>query len=514
MTKINKQYTIGIRLENKSFESRVPLIPYDVRDLIQHEFKDKLKIVVQKSRTTKEKITKKGNVTTLLPRCFSDDEYQKLGVEIVENFNNCPVILGIKEIPITEFENDKTYVFFSHTYKGQAYNKEMFLTMIQKKCTLIDYELIVKNETEYKFNLQRISLKNQLAPASQFARTVFFGNHAGIVGAINTLWVLGLRLKQEGFDTPFLKLKQAKDYRNYSLSDENGANIDHETDIKDYEIAIKSLKEIADDIKKIGFPNNCPPIIIGVTGKSSKKPPVEGGMVLGHCAKGCKEVLDFLLPQIIEPTALTDENFIYSRNKVYVVFFDRTKTIDFKIYLPKLTVLLNNILWQKGENKLVTIDFLRKIYSKDYDNNRLRVIGDISCDPGGSVECCVDVSSEEPYYIYEVFKDKSEPKDWENDNLRDNAFKTSCNSNSVIGDGPIIMSVTNLPCEFPKEASRKFSRMLKEYIFDIARIDGTLENFEDLKVCRPIKRAIILFKGKITPDYDYLHQKYDIDEGK
>jgi hypothetical protein len=35
------------------------------------------------------------------------------------------VIVGVKEVPIKDLLPDKTYLFFSHTYKGQKYNMPM-----------------------------------------------------------------------------------------------------------------------------------------------------------------------------------------------------------------------------------------------------------------------------------------------------------------------------------------------------------------------------------------------------
>ena len=96
---------------------------------------------------------------------------------------DCPVIIGVKEMPISFFEENKTYVFFSHVIKGQSYNMPMLKNMMKKKCNLIDYEKV----------------EDELG-----RRLIFFGRFAGLAGMINSLWSLGIRLKHQGFETPFL----------------------------------------------------------------------------------------------------------------------------------------------------------------------------------------------------------------------------------------------------------------------------------------------------------------------
>ena len=54
---------------------------------------------------------------TSATRCFTDREYQSAGVELRENLDNCDILLGIKEVPINDLIEGKTYLFFSHTKK-------------------------------------------------------------------------------------------------------------------------------------------------------------------------------------------------------------------------------------------------------------------------------------------------------------------------------------------------------------------------------------------------------------
>lgn len=104
---------------------------------------------------------------------------------ISDDLTPSDVILGVKEVPVGKILPAKTYFCFSHTHKGQSYNMPMLKQFIDKKCTLIDYELLT--ETEGK-------------------RLVAFGTFAGYAGMINCLHGVGLQLLNKGYRTPFLVL--------------------------------------------------------------------------------------------------------------------------------------------------------------------------------------------------------------------------------------------------------------------------------------------------------------------
>jgi alanine dehydrogenase len=98
-------------------------------------------------------------------RAFSDSEYAKAGIEVVDSVDDCDVLLGVKEVPIQQLIPGKTYFFFSHTYKRQPYNAKLLKACVERNIRLIDYELLTKNG----------------------ARVVAFGRFAGLVGAYNGL---------------------------------------------------------------------------------------------------------------------------------------------------------------------------------------------------------------------------------------------------------------------------------------------------------------------------------------
>jgi len=165
--------TIGIRREDKNiWERRVPLTPLDIKELIDAKG---VTAVVQPSEN----------------RAFSDQSYRDAGCELNEDINKAGLILAVKEIPESLLQKDKTYVYFSHTIKGQPYNMSMLRKLMEYRCNLIDYERIVDE-------------KNR--------RLIFFGRYAGLAGMIETLHAFGQKLKAKGEDTPLSEIRQAYEY--------------------------------------------------------------------------------------------------------------------------------------------------------------------------------------------------------------------------------------------------------------------------------------------------------------
>ena len=105
-------------------------------------------------------------------RCFSDDMYVSEGIKVVDELNDCDVLLGIKEVPISSLIPNKTYLFFSHTIKKQKYNRDLLLKMIELNISMVDYE----------------ALKDRKGK-----RLLGFGRYAGIVGAYNSFLSYGLK---------------------------------------------------------------------------------------------------------------------------------------------------------------------------------------------------------------------------------------------------------------------------------------------------------------------------------
>ena len=145
---------IGLIREGKlPADARVALTPAQCR-AIQQNFP--VQIVVQPSPH----------------RCFSDETFRTEGVEISENLTDCDILLGIKEVPIPQLLEGKTYFFFSHTIKKQAHNRALLQAILTKNIRLIDYEVLTDERG---------------------VRLIAFGKFAGMVGTHNGLLGYGLR---------------------------------------------------------------------------------------------------------------------------------------------------------------------------------------------------------------------------------------------------------------------------------------------------------------------------------
>ena len=116
---------IGLRKEEKPFETRVAIVPEHAAILNKEHG---IKFIVEPSDQ----------------RFFTPDDYAIADVEVTPlKGSSANVILGIKEIPIEYYEPGKVYIFFSHTIKCQDYNMKMLKHIIETGSTLIDYEKVV-----------------------------------------------------------------------------------------------------------------------------------------------------------------------------------------------------------------------------------------------------------------------------------------------------------------------------------------------------------------------------------
>jgi alpha-aminoadipic semialdehyde synthase len=429
-------HKIGIRYEDKyKMERRVPLVPEHVRQLID------MGIEVEVVRSEK--------------RIFKDEEYEAVGATLVDEITNSDIILGVKEMPIGYFKKDKTYIFFSHTIKGQPYNMPLLKDMMDSGINLIDYEKI---EDE------------------QGRRLIFFGRFAGLAGMINSLWSLGQRWQRMGIDTPFLKIQQTHHYNSL-------------------EEAKAVVKEVGDYIRENGLPEIVAPVVVGITG-------------YGNVSKGAQEILSLLPVEEIDPKDLAKRlKKDTSRKVIYKTVFkekdlsrplDASKEFDlqeyyhhperfesqFEQYVPYLTVLMNCMYWDDRYPRIITKDYLEKLYKKG--NPKLTVIGDVTCDPDGSIEALHEGTTiEDPVFVYNPFTRKP--------------------TMGFDGEGLLIMGVDILPSELPRESSQTFSDALIKFLPDIVKTDFDVA-FEKLELPAPIKRALILHQGALTPDFVYLQE--------
>ena len=373
---------------------------------------------------------------------------------MAESLDACGVVLAVKEIPAHLFREGTTYVFFTHTVKGQPYNMAMLRRLLELKCNVIDYERIVDDAGR---------------------RLIFFGRHAGLAGMIDTLWGLGRRLAHEGLTpNPLARVKRAHQY-------------------PDLDAAFDALRRIGQEIAREGLPEPLVPFVVGFAG-------------YGNVSAGAQEMLDVLPVETVAPQDLAGlaAGGGARGNTLYKVVFREehmAQPLDeglfevqdyyrhperyraaFDAYLPYLTVLMNCIYWDRPYPRLVTKTALKEQMAAG--GWRLKAIGDISCDIEGAVEATLKATQpDNPVYVYDPEHDRA--------------------LDGVRGPGPVIMAVDNLPCEFSREASQDFSRALKPFLPALAAADYGLP-LEELALPPEIKGALIVYQGRFTPDYHFM----------
>jgi saccharopine dehydrogenase (NAD+, L-lysine forming) len=426
---------IGIRREDKNkWERRAPITPAHVKELKE---KHDINTIVQPSDI----------------RVFKDEEYKKVGAEVNEDLSHSKVVFGIKEMPLSFFQKNKTYVFFSHTIKGQKYNMPMLKKMIELDCNLVDYEKITDKKGR---------------------RLVFFGRYAGIAGMIDTLWAFGKRLEYKGIKTPFSEIKKTIDYNSL-------------------EEAKNHIRYIGGKIKEEGIPETLSPIVVGFAG-------------YGHVSTGAQEILDILPVEEIGPGQLEKIQDHYDPEVIYKVIFKEKDMVEpvsperlfnleeyytkpnlyhsiFTQYISRLSILMNCIYWDERYPRLLTKDFLEENFT---GRMKLEIVGDISIDINGAIEFTEKATKpDDPVYVYNpITRDVTD------------GYK---------GKGVLVMSVDNLPCELPKESSVAFSNSLISFIPEIAKADYDVD-FQSLGLPEEIKKAVILHRGKLTLDYRYIKE--------
>jgi alpha-aminoadipic semialdehyde synthase len=428
---------IGIRREDiNRWEKRVPLIPSHARELSDRH---PVEFRVQPSTI----------------RVFTDADFRADGIAVEEGLSPCPIVFALKEIPLELIERNKVYIFFSHTAKGQSKNMPMLRRMMEFGCTLIDYEKMVDEKGR---------------------RVLYFGNYAGHAGMVDTLWALGRRLDAEGLANPFTVLEPTHRYQSLVEAKEAVGRL-----------ALKIVRE--------GLPRELGTVVFGFFG-------------YGHVSQGAQEVFDILPVETVRPADVPRlvESGAGAPGRLYKAVFheedmvrpiDPARPFDLQEYyenpqayrpvteevVPYLTALVNGIYWTPKFPKYVTKPFLKKLYGGG-SRPRLKVVGDISCDINGSIECTVQpTDSENPVYVYDPFEDKAHP--------------------GFGGCGPAVLAVYNLPAELPLESSTYFSGKLKEYVpaLAAARFD---KPFAECGLPDVLRRGVIVFRGELTPDYAYL----------
>ena len=430
--------TLLIRAEDKNrWERRAPVVPADLAEIL--------------SKTGAQALVEKSD-----KRFFSEDQYAAVGAVGCKGMADGGVILGVKEIPIEKILDNKTYLFFSHTIKGQSDNMPLLQRIIDSGSTLIDYEKITDDHGR---------------------RLIYFGPFAGDAGAIDILSLMGEHWADKGIDTPFAAVKRAHQYDSV-------------------EAARAHLTDIGNKIRKDGLPQALSPFTVGILG-------------YGNVSSGAQQIFNCLPTERIP----ADEIHAFlaqgrgNRHTVYVTVFKEQDLVEpvaagaafdlkeyfdhperyksrFERFLPGYTLLVNAVYWEKRYPKFVTWEGLKRL-AEATPAPKLNGIADITCDTFGSIECNVK-STDSDMPAYRV----------------DPAAGTT--SDGHLGEGIVLLAVDNLPCELPNDSSTFFSSQLKPFVPGLlsADYDSTLEA-SGLPL--EIQRAVIVYNGRLTRTYEYLN---------
>jgi len=306
---MNQPIRIGILSELKvPTDNRTPLSPEQCVQLLKDY--PQLELIVAPSSL----------------RCFDDQSYSNVGIPVHSDLSNCDILLGVKEVPSDKLIPNKTYLFFSHTKKKQAYNQVLMQSLIAKHIRMIDYECLTHEDEQ---------------------RVIGFGLFAGIVGAHNTLKTYG-----EKFN--LFHLPAAHQLGSYQALIETY----HQTKL--------------------------PPIKIALTGSGK----VAAGMleIMAHLDIDAVEPKDFLNNNYPYPvyTHLKGaslyahkENGTFNRNDFH--HHPQDYECLFAPYTKVADILMNGIYWDAQIDRLFEIS---DIAQPDWT---ISVIGDVTCDENGSV---------------------------------------------------------------------------------------------------------------------------------
>ncbi len=317
---------IGVIREGKTpLDERVPLIPSQTKFLSENF--SNVTVVIQESTF----------------RCFKDEDYRALGVPVKDNVSEADILLGVKEVPIRDLIKGKTYLFFSHTIKKQAYNRELLRAILKKKITLIDYECLTNVDKQ---------------------RIVAFGRYAGIVGAYNGILTFGKR---------------------YNLFNIRRA---HECfDLEDLKTEYKKVK--------------LPPIKIVITGGGR----VSKGAQEVMNGLGVEEITpeNFLKNNYQSAVYTRLHSHDYNVSKTGKPFTDEDFHAlphefdgDFLKYAHQADLLIAGAYWDPSAPVLFT---RKDVLDKDF---KIKVIADITCDIEGSIPSTLQPCTiENPVYDYD-----------------------------------------------------------------------------------------------------------------
>ncbi|MCB9335594.1 MAG: alanine dehydrogenase [Flavobacteriales bacterium] len=317
---------LGVLKEGKiPPDERVPLSPEQCVE-ISKKYPD-INLVVQSSNV----------------RRYKDEEYINLGIKVVDSVEDCDILIGVKEVPIKDLIENKTYFYFSHTIKKQPYNRNLLLEMLNKNITMIDWETLTNNKG---------------------VRLIGFGKYAGIVGCYNTFYAYGKR-------TGAYQIKRA-----YLCEDR---------------------AEMEAELPKVKLPNNYKIVMTG--GGRVATGIIEILEKLNIQKVSAKDILTNTYSEPVYTQLLVDDYYKkpdgspFKRSEVYS--HPERFVSDFMKFAKVADMYISGHFWDEDAPYIFSREDAK---SPDFN---IKVVGDVSCDIDGPVACTLRPSTIiEPIYGY------------------------------------------------------------------------------------------------------------------
>jgi alanine dehydrogenase len=274
-------------------------------------------------------------------------------------------------------------------------------------------------------------------------RLIGFGRYAGIVGAYNGF--RGFGIKYELFNLPKAE-------------------------------TLKNREDLIARLKRQTLPN----LKIVLTGH-------------GKVGMGAKEILDGMKIKQVTPENFLTKNYtqpVYTQ--IDVLDYNKRKdgqvldnqdfyqnpqdyVSDFERFTKVADIYMAGHFHAADAPDILTRDMLKAVDCK------IKVVADISCDVNGPIACTIKASTiADPFFGYLPNEHK------EVSHMHPGAI--------------LVMSVDNLPCELPKDASEGFGEMFMEHV-----IPAFFNNDKD----GILARAKITENGKLTERFRYLQDYVD-----
>ena len=274
-------------------------------------------------------------------------------------------------------------------------------------------------------------------------RLIGFGRYAGIVGAYNGFRAFGI--KYELFNLPKAETLNSKEDLVVRLRRQILPNL---------KIVLTGHGKVGMGAKEI------------LDGMKIKQVSVDDFLnkVYSQPVYTQIDVLDY--NKRIDGQVLDNKDF-YTNPQAYTSNFERfTKVAD---------IFMAGHFHGNNAPDILTQDMLKAADCK------IKVVADISCDVDGPIACTIKASTiAEPFFGYLPGEHKEVPY---------------THPGSIM-----VMSVDNLPCELPKDASEGFGEMFMKYVIP-AFFNGDKDGI--------LQRAKITENGKLTPRFAYLQDYVD-----